>query len=311
MKPKVSVIIPVFNSEKYIERCAHSLFSQTLDELELIFVNDKTPDGSIELMLKVLDAYPHRKSQLKLIEMPVNSKVAAAREAGMKSATGEYMIHCDPDDWVEKDGYEKLYNKAKETDSDIVLGGMINHYKNGENKIKYYKFKGIGRELLLTFSLSESLCNTLIRSSIIFQYDIFPFRNINCGEDLNTNLRAFYYSEKVDYIDEVIYHYDHFNEKSITKSDLYRRIELHLKPNIEFITRFLEKTDLEGIDYLINEIKFSSKAALIWSKRSFRFKDAKYFCKLWPESHKDKGFFLQKPFLILIYRRYLKIRKAI
>lgn len=131
--PKVSIIIPVYNVEKYIERCVRTLFAQTLDELEYIFVDDCSPDKSIEVMLRVLELYPARKSQVKLIRHESNQGVSQSRQDGVDAATGEYIIHCDPDDWVELDMYEQLYNKAKETNADIVI---CDFNDIADNKIK-------------------------------------------------------------------------------------------------------------------------------------------------------------------------------
>ena len=119
--PKVSIVIPVYNVEKYIERCVRTLFAQTLDDLEYIFVDDCSPDNSIDVMLKVLEEYPVRKPQVKLIRHEINQGVSQSRQDGVEAATGEYIIHCDPDDWVELDMYEQLYTKAKETNADLVL----------------------------------------------------------------------------------------------------------------------------------------------------------------------------------------------
>lgn len=119
--PKVSVIIPVYGVEKYIERCARSLFEQTLDDIEFIFVNDCTLDNSINVLETTLEEYPKRKSQVQIINFEQNQGAAKAREIGMKTANGEYIIHCDSDDWVVKEAYETLYNIAKASESDMVI----------------------------------------------------------------------------------------------------------------------------------------------------------------------------------------------
>lgn len=90
--PKVSIIILVYNIEKYIEKCARSLFQQTLDDLEYIFVNDCTPDNSINVIQDVLKDYPSRKNQVKIVNLEINSGQAAARKRGVLEATGEFVI---------------------------------------------------------------------------------------------------------------------------------------------------------------------------------------------------------------------------
>ena len=120
MDPIISIIIPIYKSEKFIEKCSRSLFEQTLNNIEFIFINDSTPDISISLLYNIIDHYPNREEKFKIINLEKNQGVANARNVGIENATGEYVIHCDSDDWVDKDMYERLYRKAQETDADIV-----------------------------------------------------------------------------------------------------------------------------------------------------------------------------------------------
>lgn len=121
MSPKVSVIIPIYNAAPYIERCARSLFEQTLDNIEYIFVNDCTPDESMDILYSVLTEYPHRQQQVKIINQLQNWGVAKARKDGIEAATGQYVIHCDSDDWVDCQMYKMLYEKAVCESLDIVM----------------------------------------------------------------------------------------------------------------------------------------------------------------------------------------------
>lgn len=118
--PKVSVIIPIYNVEKYIDRCARSLFEQTLEDIEYIFIDDCTPDKSVDILESVLKEYPHRIPQTQIIRLPKNIGAANVRKKGILLATGEYVIQCDSDDWVEKDMYELMYNKALSEDLDMI-----------------------------------------------------------------------------------------------------------------------------------------------------------------------------------------------
>ena len=117
---KVSVIVPVYNTEEYLEKCLNSLINQTLKEIEIICVNDGSTDNSG----KILKQYAKRYPQVKVIEQQ-NLKQGAARNNGVKTATGEYIGYVDSDDWVDLDYFEKLYNTAKKYDSDIALATNI------------------------------------------------------------------------------------------------------------------------------------------------------------------------------------------
>ena len=123
---KVSVCIPVYKVEKYIEKCARTLFEQTMtDGIEFIFVNDCTPDKSIDVLEKVLEEYPHRKAQTRIIHHEKNRGPVAARNTAIKNASGNYIICCDSDDWIDLELYETMYRKALETDADVVCCSMI------------------------------------------------------------------------------------------------------------------------------------------------------------------------------------------
>lgn len=310
--PKVSVIIPVYNVEQYIERCARSLFEQTLDDIEYIFVDDKTPDKSMEILHEVLKEYPNRVNQVKIIEMPVNSKVAAARTAGMKAATGEYMIHCDPDDWVELDMYENMLKKAEEKNADVVLCKAL---KSSPNKIQSYyysDFEGTGKECLGSLKFEWSLCTKLVKSKIIKQYNIYPFEGFNCGEDLNTIIRILYYAHKVTTINIPYYHYE-YNPSSITNNNNTRKKVEGLIKNLELISVFLDSCDIKNKEYIIKELSFMIKSPLIWTSGRVPFRDLIFFKHLWRESHlgRKKSYIYDSPILLFLYRRYLRLRGAL
>ena len=138
---KVSVIIPIYNVSRFIERCACSLMQQTLNEVEYIFVNDATPDNSMELLRGVIARYPARAAQVKIVEHEHNKGLPAARNTGLAAATGEYIFHCDSDDFVEPEMLEHLYNAAKEKDADIVWCDWFLTFARNERYMKQPSFE--------------------------------------------------------------------------------------------------------------------------------------------------------------------------
>ena len=124
MSIKVSVIVPVYNVEKFIGKCLDSLVNQTLKDIEIIVVNDGTKDNSQEIIDKYVKKYPDKvKSFIK-----ENGGLSSARNFGIEKAKGEYISFVDSDDWLNDDALEKMYNKAKKDKSDIVICDMIDHY---------------------------------------------------------------------------------------------------------------------------------------------------------------------------------------
>jgi glycosyltransferase involved in cell wall biosynthesis len=201
---KVSVIVPVYGTEAYIEQCARSLMEQTLDEVEYIFVNDASPDRAEKVLRRTLEDYPQRKSQVTILNHPTNLGAAKAREDGMRAARGEYLIHCDSDDWVERDMYEVLYRKAKAEDLDIVISAFT---EEGPVPRKVEQPMGSDpvREIVKS-PVKCSLFNKLVRGSIVRDNDMrYPAHHMM--EDYAICVQMFYHARSVGYVDKSLYHY--------------------------------------------------------------------------------------------------------
>ena len=117
---KVSVIIPIYNVKSFIGRCAATLMQQTLDEVEYIFVNDATPDESMDVLKSTLQQYPERLQQVKILTHEINKGLPEARNTGLKIATGKYIYHCDSDDFMEPNTLKQLYETAEREKADYV-----------------------------------------------------------------------------------------------------------------------------------------------------------------------------------------------
>ena len=213
---KISIIIAVYNCEKYIEACVRSLFEQTLNDIEYVFVNDATPDNSITVLEKVIEDYPTRKPFFKIINLKKNGGVSNARKIGIENATGEYVIHADSDDWIDKDMYERLYRKAKETDADIVGCNFLHEYTDIQYVFRqqYSDSKEENISRLINGRIFPSLCTSLTRRSLIKDNNItFPV-GLNMGEDLFFNLQLYLLAKKIVSIDWAPYHYRHTEDSS-------------------------------------------------------------------------------------------------
>lgn len=246
--PKVSVIIPIYGVEKYIERCAQSLFKQTLDDIEYIFVDDCTPDNSIEVLKRVLEDYPQRKNQVKIVHHDKNQGLPIARQSGLKVATGEYIAHCDSDDWVDVTMYEKMYNKAIETGSDVVVcdyvttdGGSLKKINKACHSVKPVEFL----ENMLLQRDPWSLCNKLFKRTAYYNI-VFPTGAM--GEDMATTIQLIVRCHTMAYVSNPLYHY-FYNSKSITKVitiDACVKKYEQLYDNSRIVLNFLDQTGLAG-----------------------------------------------------------------
>lgn len=264
MKPKVSIIIAVYNCEKYIEACARSLFEQTLDGIEYIFVNDATPDDSIIILNSVIEEFPARKSNIKIVHLDKNGGVSNARRIGIENATGEYVIHTDSDDWVDKNMYERLYQKAKETDADIVGCNFRHEFKDIQYNYHQQYADTIDDNIsrLINGRLFPSLCTSLTRRSLITDNGIIFPEGLNMGEDLFFNLQTYLHAKKIVSIDWAPYHYRHTEESSCvqkTRKSIDSDIAI-----AGLIEKYMEKQKLhEKYTQDIRYRKFLSKLPLM------------------------------------------------
>lgn len=209
LRPKVSVIVPIFKASQYIERCAISLFEQTLDDIEYLFIDDCSPDNSVDMLQAVLNKYPQRCDYTRIIRMSVNSGTSVVRALGIKEAKGEYIIHCDSDDWVDVDYFEKLYKKAIKENADIVIGDFIRE----SIKFTYVVKTAVCNppRLMLSEMYNRSfycmLWNKLMRRSLLVDNSIILKPGINMWEDVLVCLQVFYFTKRIGKIEGSYYHY--------------------------------------------------------------------------------------------------------
>lgn len=251
---KVSVIIPIFNVEPYIERCTRSLMEQTLDDIEYIFVNDATPDASMDVLNRTLADYPHRLKSVKIIEHEFNKGLPAARQTGLAVATGDYIIHCDSDDFVEREMYRLLYQKAVSEDLDIVISG----YYEGANG-EWQRFLGRGPSMDLVINLFENKCsvwNKLVRSTIAKDPSIIhPTENM--AEDLALIMQYVPYIKKIGYLTESLYYYDRHSTSILgnRSPEALLTKQLQFVKNVDIAVASLQKNGLyeKYEDYILHE----------------------------------------------------------
>ena len=210
--PKLSVIVPVYNVEKYIVECVCSLLEQTLDDVEYIFVNDCSTDRSIEVLQNVIDKYPQRKERITIIHNNTNLGSSTSRNVGISKAKGEYVIFCDSDDYVEKVAYEEMYMTAIEKHADVVACGIGYYDENGQclsNEL--YNKEKVTKDSLNDLSTIEggiysSSCNKMVRRSFLIDNKISFADGIAMWDDLYITIKYRLYAESFLVIDKPFYH---------------------------------------------------------------------------------------------------------
>ena len=291
--PKVSVVVPVYGVEPYIGRCLESLFGQTLDDIEYLFVDDATPDESVSKIYEALERYPHRKPRTKVLRHEVNRGLAAARTTGLRAATGTYVISCDPDDYVERDIYEKLYTRAVETDADIVAC----HFwvEDGQKNRMAYTYSDTPQQCLKEMCKIGctylTVWDKLVRRALIVRHGIYPYEGSDYGEDLNCVVRYFYYARTIQVVGEPLYHYCPRADSISGAPQKRETFEKRMK-NVDRICEFLHGQSGTTYESFCNRMKFSLKREY---RPLFEGDEAAWF-RLYRESHRDILSYTAYPF---------------
>ena len=137
----VSILVPIYGVEKYIRRCAISLFEQTYFNIEYIFVNDCTNDDSIIILENVINQYPNRQSQIKIIQHETNKGLGEARNTAVAAANGDYLFHVDSDDYIDPYCIEKCVKKQLDTNADVVSVNIMKLYSRKNEILELPNYK--------------------------------------------------------------------------------------------------------------------------------------------------------------------------
>lgn len=223
---KVTVIIPVYNAAKYLGKCCKCLFSQTLEDIQFVFVNDCSSDNSVKVICDILDLYPNRKEQVLIIHMSHNEGVAAARQRGLKESSGEFVIHCDADDLPSTGMFEKMYISAIENSADIVICDYNISYANeSRNNLVSFTDNYLNNPSFCISPLEGAVWNKLISKRLIDTYDIAFTHGIELGEDFLFVTKCRLLASKEIVIHEPLYNYCQDNALSITKLYSKKKID--------------------------------------------------------------------------------------
>ena len=206
--PKISICVPVYNVERYIGRCLESMQRQSLSDIEIIVVNDHTPDKSMSIVKK----YAEKDYRIRIIDHDKNHGQMVARHTGYMAAKGDFIIFCDSDDTLPDDALESLYNKAVKSDADIVSGVIEYIPVKGEryrwkNSLSYGSDKISVFRSLLTDEFGHNLCSRLFRRELLQDYDYETYEKATTGEDAMLFYQVVDNVSKVVTIDKVVYEY--------------------------------------------------------------------------------------------------------
>ena len=207
----ISIVVPVYNAEPYLARCVDSILRQTFSEFELILVDDGSTDSSG----LICDEYSQKDGRVRVIHKS-NGGVSMARQAGLDASNGKYVIHVDPDDWIEETMLSELYLVAQKQDSDIVICDYFEEFKDYSRRIVQDPGEDLSPghvlELMMSQKLHGACWNKLVRRSLFsangisFPSDIIRWEDlyVTCELLCNDNLT-------ISYCGRALYHYDRYS----------------------------------------------------------------------------------------------------
>ena len=263
-QPQVSIIVPVYNVENYIERCLNSLVNQTFKDIEIITINDGSTDKSLELINK----YVKEDIRVSVIDLG-DEGVSYCRNLGIEKANGKYIMFVDSDDWIDFNMVEVMYKKAEENNIDLVMCSYIREFKDHSKEKIFnlpeeiiYKEDKVKNELLrkLVGPVKEELSNPEMLDALgtvwgkLYRADIFKENKINfvdlkeigSAEDTLFNIFTFNYLSKVMFLNKPMYHYWRDNPKSVT-SQYNSKLKEQRKVFFKYISDFIKENNFEQV----------------------------------------------------------------
>ena len=263
-QPQVSIIVPVYNVENYIERCLNSLVNQTFKDIEIITINDGSTDKSLELLNK----YAKEDIRISVIDLG-DEGVSYCRNLGIEKANGKYIMFVDSDDWIDSSMVEVMYKKAEENKLDLVMCSYIREFKDHskekifnlpqeiiykEDKVKnelLRKLVGPIKEELSNPEMLDALCTVwgkLYRADILKENKLkfVDLKKIGSAEDTLFNIFTFNYLKKVMFLNKSMYHYWRDNPKSVT-SQYNPKLKEQRKVFFKYISDFIKENNFEQV----------------------------------------------------------------
>lgn len=293
----ISIVIPVFNTERFLKRCIESVISQTYQNIEVILVDD----GSTDLSGSICDEYANKDSRIKVIHQK-NSGPVTARKEGLKIATGKYLGFVDSDDYIMPQMYEKLYECILFGEYDIVWCDVIMKYssKQSISKLDASEDSSILLKQLLKGQYPGWMCNKLISFDFYNRCEIFQDPSCSMMEDVLVMIQLLSQNPKLKHVNEALYIYDKTNENAMTAGDVFGKA----LQNINHIEHFLIYRNL--FKQYEQEFSFFAMKAKIYLLNAGKFYLAK---KYFPYAHKQLKNYPLTGVILVIYFLFFNMGK--
>lgn len=281
--PLVSILIPIYNVEKYLGKCLDSVFSQTYKNVEYVFVDDCSTDNSYNVLISSIKQNNIPEYKYTIVNHKQNEGIAVSRADCIANAKGEYVQFVDSDDWIEPDMTETLVEATKSSQIDLVGCYFIKDFLSGKqtrHSENYSQSCAENMVLCINYDISTVLWKMLIRRSLFSYFKITP--HVDIVEDYIISVKLYFYANSFAVVDKYMYHYVQYNEARVSFQTL-RSITNHIK-GVKEVEEFLKSKELitPNISNLFNLRKFNIKSNFL-TKNMF---DIKAYRTTFPEADK-------------------------
>ena len=299
---KVSILVPFYKVENYVGRCVESLFTQTYKNIEYVFVNDCTPDGSMEVINEKIDKYGMN-DKCKMIIHNQNQGISASRNDCLDNMTGDYFLFIDSDDYIDQDMVELLVEAAVRENADISGCGYIEEYADHsvEHPQKYTNDHGEMMRAITLLTIKGVMWKLLVRSTIVTEHKdevrFIPDRNM--VDDYLFCCQIFYYAKRFASVDRCMYHWIQYNPNNYTHTTVFA-VESQAAAIRKTEDFYREKGVYDVVKTELIQRKFISKLPLLFDKECI---DVVRWRNLFPESNnvwKNMSFSLGNKMLFLL-----------
>lgn len=285
LQPTVSVIIPMYNVSEYVDDCFCNLASQVLTNFEVILIDDKSVDDTIEKVFQAIEFFERKDVEFTLIKQEINMGVACARNIGLERASGEYVYFYDADDRIEPDTLSALYSEAKQRDADIAGCEWFISFSQNE-RIIGQRDVNKGVDLFKGFAsgvIRWNLWLFMVRRSLYEQNGFKFIPGMNMGEDMMVMMKLALVSNRVSIVHKPLYHYSQTNTGAQTKNWSKEKRD-QVTANVKEVEVYCRRNYGNSFDLELDFLKQSVKLPFIISDRR---DDYKIWADWFPESDKS------------------------
>lgn len=279
---QVTILMPIYKVDLYLEKTLDSVFTQTYPYLDYVFVNDCSPDNSLQVLKDTIDKYKVDANKYTIVNHLQNEGIAVSRTDCIENAKGDYVYFVDSDDWIEKDTVEQMVLATKEGSVDIVGCDYMKDFLSGKTTYHHDDYANTCRENLfkcLNYDIATVLWKLLIRRELFDNFKITP--HVDIVEDYIMSVKLYYYAKSFVAIPKAFYHYVQYNQARVSLQTLWS-VNMHIK-GVEEVEQFCRENNLYNDDVAHKLLlrKFNIKSNFVLNKQLL---DNKAYKKTFPEA---------------------------